>query len=121
MSEIREITNKVLEAYNQLAKLNINQGWIDRVWKSIHWYIKEKIIPKKSDQQLEQEMYVIYKVMNPYFKRFDMNDEIEEGEKLSGINIIPVGQLFKDKNLVKLTEQEKKKALEVYESIKASL
>jgi len=112
LSEIRELANNVLEAYNQLAKSQVQHSWTDKIWDVIYRYVRNTIIPKKSEEELQREMYLIFKTMQPYFQRLATNEQANEGKQLGSIPIPPVGQLDKDVKLVQISIEDKQKVLE---------
>lgn len=116
LSEEKQFALEVLDIFDELAKPEITNRLIKQIWYGMEilhfpgvYKWMQGLIIKKSDEELNQKMIIIYKKLNTRFKNLEKSVEINVMEKLNpGVKIPPVGELAKVKNLTKISEQQAK-------------
>jgi len=51
LSKPKQFAIKLIDAFDSMASANAKTNFTQSVWKSIKWYMKNKIIPQKSDKE----------------------------------------------------------------------
>ncbi len=98
LSNVKEYAIKTLDCFDELAKPEIKNRVMGRLWDYIKSYTF-KVILRKPDNELKQKLFKIHNTLGPLFQDVRMSIEIKEGEKLGSPKIPNVGELAKIKEL----------------------
>ena len=104
LSEVKQFSLEVLNCFDELA-----QPELTTITRKIWIFLfgrTQQIIAKKPDEELNEKLLKIYKILHPKFKDLDISLAIQAGEALGSIKIPNVGELAKKKKLTKVSEQE---------------
>lgn len=74
---------KVIDAFDVMATANAKTNFTKSVWNSIKWYMKNKIIPEKSDAETISDLKMIKDTIDPLFKTLEKADEVLTARKLN--------------------------------------
>jgi len=74
---------RTLEAFDRLANQNAKQSWTISIWKSLKWYVRNRVIPKKSDAEVRADLKVIYDELSPMFLELQKGKEVKESRILN--------------------------------------
>ncbi|MDA1136906.1 MAG: hypothetical protein O2916_11770 [Proteobacteria bacterium] len=113
LSTPKEFAIKVLEGFDNLARPEIQNAVISKLWDFIKNYAK-KVIIKKPDEELQIKLFKIHKVFKEHFDNIDMAIEIKKGEAL-GSPIIP--NLGEISEIRKITKMDNDKALQLIKDL----
>jgi len=114
LSEQKQFALEVLEIFDQLAKPELKNSVMIRIWGWVKGYT-QRIILKKPDNEITESMLIIQKKLNQRFQDLNSSVEINKAEKLGAVKIPLVGELGKIKNLTKINvEQAQKLAKEIF-------
>jgi len=113
-SIVRQFAFKTLDCFDDLARPEIKNRVIGKIWNYMKNYTS-KIIMRKSDEELKLKLFKIYSTLGPLFNETEMSIQMQEGEKLGSIPVPNVGRMGQIKQLVKIDE---KKAFELLEELK---
>lgn len=116
LSEEKQFALEVLDIFDELAKPEIKKRIIQQIWYGIEilhfpgvYKWMQGLIIKKSDEELNQKMLIIYKKLNSRFKNLETSIEINVMEKLNpGVRIPNVGELGKTKKLITISPEQMK-------------
>jgi len=114
LSETKQFAFKVLECFDDLAKPEIKNVVFETMWNYLKSHVG-KIILKKKDNELKENLRKIHKTLGPMFKDIDISTEYQESLKIMGNDapkIPDVGELGRKLNLVKIDEDKAAKLLE---------
>jgi chromatin remodeling complex protein RSC6 len=112
-SKVKEFSLKVLEGFDELARPEIQNQVIAKLWDYIKNYAR-KVVMKKPDAELQIKLFKIHKTFKEHFDNVDMAIEIKKGEALGSPKIPNLGDMA---NIRKLTDMENKKALKLIEEL----
>ena len=113
LSKPKEFALKVLKGFDELARPEIQNSLIDKLWNYIRDYAKGKIL-KKPDEELQIKLFKIHKTFKDYFDDIDMAIEIKKGEALGSPIIPDLGSIAE---IRKLTAMDNQKALKIIEEL----
>ena len=113
LSKPKEFALKVLKGFDELARPEIQNSLIDKLWNYIRDYAKGKIL-KKPDEELQIKLFKIHKTFKDYFDDIDMAIEIKKGEALGSPIIPDLGNIAE---IRKLTAMDNQKALKIIEEL----
>ena len=113
LSKPKEFALKVLKGFDELARPEIQNSLIDKLWNYIRDYAKGKIL-KKPDEELQIKLFKIHKTFKDYFDDIDMAIEIKKGEALGSPKIPNLGDIAE---IRKLTAMDNQKALKIIEEL----
>ena len=113
-SEQKQFALEVLEIFDQLARPELKNSVMIRIWGWVKGYT-QKIILKKPDNEITESLLIIQKKLNSRFQDLSNSVEINKAEKLGAVKIPMVGDLARVKNLTKVNvEQAQKLAKELF-------
>lgn len=112
-SDDKRFALEVLQIFDELAQPEIKNRVMGKIWGYVLNYI-HKIILKKPDEEINASLLTIYKKLHPKFQQVDLSLEIQKQEKFSGVKIPNVGELARQRNLVKLDENKLNELLEEF-------
>ena len=113
-SEQKQFALEVLEIFDQLARPELKNSVMIRIWGWVKGYT-QKIILKKPDSEITESLLIIQKKLNSRFQDLSNSVEINKAEKLGAVKIPMVGDLARVKNLTKVNvEQAQKLAKELF-------
>ena len=98
LSYVKTYAVKTLECFDELAKPEIQNRVMAKLWNYIKSYTL-KIIKNKPDAELKVKLFKIHNTLGPLFNDVRMSVEIKEGEALGSPKIPNVGELAKIKEL----------------------
>ncbi len=113
LSKPKEFAIKVLEGFDELARPEIQNQVIAKLWDYIKNYAK-KVIIKKPDEELQIKLFKIHKTFKEHFDDIDMAIEIKKGEALGSVKIPNLGEMAE---IRKLIDMDNKKALSLIEEL----
>jgi len=113
-SEIKQYAFKTLECFDNLAKPEIKNRIMVKVWEYVRNYTF-KIILRKPDKELRLKLFQVYQVLGPLFKDTELSLEIQKSESLGSVKVPDVGELGKVR---KLTVTSDKETLEILKELK---
>ena len=113
LSKPKEFALKVLEGFDELARPEIQNSVISKLWDYIKGYAK-KVILKKPDEELQIKLFKIHKTFKEHFDNIDMAIEIEKGEALGSPKIPNLGEIAE---IRKLTQMDNDKALQLIKDL----
>ena len=113
LSKPKEFALKVLKGFDELARPEIQNSLIDKLWNYIRDYAKGKIL-KKPDEELQIKLFKIHKTFKDYFDDIDMAIEIKKGEALGSPIIPDLGSIAE---IRKLTAMDNQKALKIIKEL----
>ena len=70
-----------------MATANAKKKFTQSVWGSIKWYMKNEIIPKKSDEEIITDLKNIKKTIDPLFETLSKAEDVLEYRKLNSSSI----------------------------------
>jgi len=97
-SIVKQFALRTLECFDEIAKPEIKNSVMVKIWNYLKGYTFKKIL-KKPDQELKETLYKVYCVLGPLFKDLDISNEIKAGELLGSPKIPDVGEMAKVKPL----------------------
>ena len=113
-SEQKQFALEVLEIFDQLARPELKNSIMIRIWGWVKGYT-QKIILRKPDSEITESLLLIQKKLNQRFQDLSNSVEINKAEKLGAVKIPMVGDLARVKNLTKVNvEQAQKLAKELF-------
>ena len=77
LSKPKEFALKVLEGFDELARPEIQNSVISKLWDYIKGYAK-KVILKKPDEELQIKLFKIHKTFKEHFDNIDMAIELKK-------------------------------------------
>ena len=98
LTETKQFALKTLACFDDLAKPEIKNRVMLKIWDYIKNYTFKTIL-KKPDDELKTKLYEVYKVLGPMFKDTEMSAQIKMGESMGSPKIPDVGELAKIKRL----------------------
>jgi len=110
-STVKEFSFKVLDCFDELARPELKNIVMIKIWNYVRGYSK-KIIEKKPDQELQEKLFKVYEILHPMFKDTEISVSINAGESLGSPKIPNVGELAKTKKLTKVNERQALKLIE---------
>ena len=110
VSEIKKFSLEVLDCFNELAIPELTPI-TSKIWGFLYKRT-QGIILKKPDEELNQKLLKIYKILHPRFKDIDISIQINAAEQLGSVPIPNVGELAQKKKLVVISEKEAFKIIE---------
>lgn len=113
LSKPKDFALKVLEGFDELARPEIQNSIIAKLWDYIKNYAR-KVILKKPDEELQIKLFKIHKTFKEHFEDVDMAIELKKGEALGSVKVPNLGKMAE---LRKLTEMDNKKALELIKDL----
>jgi len=116
LSQIQEFAFKVLDCFDELAKPELNNRIIAKIWNYLKGYVA-KIILTKPDEEIKLSLLKIYQALGPLFKDTEISIQAQIGEELGSIKIPRVGEFGKTVDLVKI-HANKAEALKIIEELK---
>lgn len=111
LTKPKEFALKVLDGFDALAKPEIKNVLIEKLWHYVSNYSK-KIILNKPDEEIQIKLFSIYKVFKEHFDNVEMAIEIKKGEALGSPVIPNLGEIAE---IRKLTQMDNQKALKIIE------
>ena len=109
LSKPKEFALKVLDGFDALAKPEIKNGIIEKIWDYVASYSK-RVILKKPDEEIQIKLFSIYKVFKEHFDNVEMAVEIKKGEALGSPKIPNLGDIAK---IRAITDMDNQKALKI--------
>ncbi len=103
-SLIKQYAIKTLNCFDDLARPEIKNALMDKVWN----FVKNrtfKIILRKPDEELKIKLFQVHKTLGPLFSDVDLDNAIKEGEALGSPKVPNVGELKKLKALTPSAEE----------------
>ena len=85
LSKPKQFAHKVIDAFDVMATANAKTSFTQSVWNSIKWYMKNKIIPNKSDDEVRADLKNIHDTIRPLFQTINTATEIQEARILNTI------------------------------------
>jgi hypothetical protein len=113
ISKSKEFAINILNGFDELARPEIQNALMAKIWNYIRNY-SHKVILKKPDEEIQIKLLKIYKIFNEYFTDLDMAIEIKKSEALGSIPVPNVGKMAEIK---KIMESDKIKALELIKEL----
>ena len=98
LSIVKEFALKTLNCFDDLAKPEIKNRVMLKLWDYLKNYTF-KIILRKPDAELKEKLKQVHETLGPLFADVQMSEEIKQGEKLGSPIIPDVGELAKVKSL----------------------
>ncbi len=98
-SKIKQYAIKTLDCFDQLAKPEIKNRVMSKIWDYLKSYTL-KIILRKPDKELKTKLFKIHQTLNPLFSDLDNSIQMKAGELLGSPKIPNVGELGKIKELI---------------------
>lgn len=92
LSPIKTFAVKVLEKFDELARPEIQNIIIAKVWDYVKNYTFN-IIVKKDDEELKEKLLSIHLMLKEQFDEIDMSLQIRQGEALGSPRIPNVGEI----------------------------
>ena len=105
----KEFALKVLNGFDELARPEIQNVLIAKIWDYVKSY-SERIILRKPDEEIQIKLLSIHKIFSEHFKDVDLAVEMKKGELLGSIPVPNVGHLAQVK---KLNIEDNQKAAEL--------
>ncbi len=102
LSETKQFALNVLSCFDDLAKPEINNSVMLKIWDFVR-NRTFKIILKKPDAELKEALRKVHATLGPMFKDVDLSEEIRAGEKLGSVKIPDVGELARVRKLTNQT------------------
>ena len=109
----KEFALKVLNGFDELARPEIQNVLIAKIWDYVKSY-SERIILRKPDEEIQIKLLSIHKIFSEHFKDVDLAVEIKKGELLGSIPVPNVGHLAQVK---KLNIEDNQKAAELIKEL----
>ena len=97
-SKVKQYAIKTLDCFDQLAKPEIKNRVMSKIWDYVKSYTL-KIIMRKPDPEIKDKLFRIHQTLNPLFSDLDASIEMKKGELLGSPKIPNVGELGKIKEL----------------------
>ena len=113
LSKPKEFALKVLDGFDALAKPEIKNQIIEKLWQYVSSYSK-KVILRKPDEEIQIKLFSIYKVFKEHFDNVEMAVEIKKGEALGSPKIPNLGDIAK---IRAITDMDNQKALKIIEEL----
>ena len=113
LSKPKEFALKVLDGFDALAKPEIKNSLMDKIWQYVASYTKKKVI-NKPDEEIQIKLFSIYKVFKEHFDNVEMAVEIKKGEALGSPKIPNLGDIAK---IRAITDMDNQKALKIIEEL----
>ena len=85
LSDVKQFSLEVLECFNELAQPELT-SITKRIWDFLYGRTKG-IISKKPDEELNEKLLKIYRILHPRFKDLDIAVSIKAGEALGSVKI----------------------------------
>jgi len=104
ISIVKKFALETLDCFDELAKPEIKNRVMEKIWNYVKGYTFKKIL-RKPDEEIKTKLFKIHTTLGKMFKDIDMSVEIKEGEKLGSIKIPNVGELAKVKELTTTTDE----------------
>lgn len=86
LSKPKQFAIKLIDAFDSMATANAKTNFTQSVWKSIKWYMKNKIIPQKSDKETIADLRKMKSTIDPLFHTLDRAEDALEDRKLNSTN-----------------------------------
>jgi len=103
-SQVKQFALKTLQCFDDLAKPEINNRVMRKIWEYVRNYTY-KIILRKPDKELKEKLKLIHDTLGPMFTDVQISHQIREGERLDSPKIPMVGELSKVRDLTNNEEQ----------------
>lgn len=113
LSKPKEFALKVLKGFDELARPEIQNVVVAKLWDYISNYAS-RVIKNKPDEELQIKLFKIHKTFKEHFDNVDMAIEIKKGEALGSPKIPNLGAMAE---IRKLTDIDNKKALELIKEL----
>jgi len=113
LSKPKQFAVRIIDAMDGMAAANAKTNFTQSVWKSIKWYMKNKVIPEKTDAETIADLRKIKNIIDPLFKQLDKAEETLEFRKLNSNSI---GIKSQEQKFVE-SIPEVKEALEVIDEL----
>lgn len=98
VSIVKEFALKTLSCFDDLAKPEIKNRVMLKIWEYLRNYTF-KIILRKPDAELKAKLRQVHQTLGPLFNDVDISEEIKKGEELGSPVIPNIGELGKIKSL----------------------
>lgn len=98
-SSIKSYAFKVLEAIDKMARPEVQNPILGRIWDFIKNYTARKILAKP-DSELQKKLKDIHDILNPLFTQVNIATGISQGEKLGSPPIPRIGNIKEIMELV---------------------
>ncbi|PBO85759.1 MAG: hypothetical protein COA77_02535 [Thaumarchaeota archaeon] len=86
LSKPKQFAIKLIDAFDSMASANAKTNFTQSVWKSIKWYMKNKIIPQKSDKETIADLRKMKETIDPLFRTLDKAEDALDDRKLNSTN-----------------------------------
>ena len=113
-SKPQEFALKVLEGFDELARPEIQNIVMAKIWDYVKSYAR-KVILKKPDEEIQIKLFNIYKVFKDHFDDIDLAIELKKGEALGSPKVPNLGDIARVREL---TDMDKSKALQLIKDLK---
>jgi len=110
-NDVKAFAIEVLGVFDQLAKPEIKNRVIGRIWDYVKNYTF-KVILKKPDAEINEKLLIIHNKLSQRFKDIDTSIEINTMQQLNpGVSIPDVGDLARVKKLTKVNKEQADKVM----------
>ena len=113
LSKPKEFAIQVIESFDELARPEIQNAVIAKLWDFLKNYAR-KVILRKPDEELQIKLFKIHKIFKHHFDNIDMGIEIKKGEALGSPLIPNLGEIAE---IRKLTQMDNDKALQLIKDL----
>lgn len=104
VSEVKQFALRTLECFDDLAKPELKNRVMLKIWEYLRNYTF-RIILRKPDNELKLKLKSIHETLGPLFSDVDISQELRKGEALGSPKIPNVGELAKVRNLTASAEE----------------
>lgn len=105
LSETKQFALKVLDCFDDLAKPEIKNSVMLKVWEFVKGRTY-KIILRKPDIEIRTSLRKVHETLGPMFNDVDLSEQIRHGELLGSPRIPNVGNLAKIKKLTDTSKED---------------
>jgi len=81
-SNIKQFALKVVDSFDRMARPEIKNVIMEKIWNYVASYSKN-IIMKKPDVELKLKLQEIHGILDPLFKKVDMANELKLSKNLN--------------------------------------
>lgn len=112
-SKPQDFALKVLEGFDELARPEIQNVVMAKIWDYVKSYAR-KVILRKPDEEIQVKLFNIFKVFKEHFDNIDMAIELQKGEELGSPKVPNLGEIAK---IREITQMDKTKALQLIKDL----
>lgn len=108
LSDTKEFAIEVLDVFDELAKPEIKNIVMGKIWDYVKSYTYKKIL-RKPDEEINDKLAMIHQKLSKRFKDVDMSMELNLMKEINPTVSIPqVGELAKVQNLTTINKENVK-------------